>query len=69
MGRKAVASIVRITVRALLGSWKGMTTAAKVVRNWQVRGFHDADNVMHAHIIEVYYAERTVQYQMAILYP
>lgn len=38
LGRQAVASVVSIAVRAVVGSWMGMTTATlKAVRNWQVR--------------------------------
>lgn len=37
LGRQAVENAVRVTVRAVLGGWKGMTTAAlRAVRKWQV---------------------------------
>lgn len=38
LGRQAVENAVRTTVRAVLGGWKGMTTAAlRAVQKWQVR--------------------------------
>lgn len=38
LGRQAVASVVNIAFRAVLGSWNGVTTAAfKAIRTWQVR--------------------------------
>lgn len=38
LGRQAVGNALRITVRAVLGGWKGMTTVAlRAVRQWQVR--------------------------------
>ncbi|CAM9175982.1 unnamed protein product [Pylaiella littoralis] len=37
LGRRAVASVVKVAVRAVLGTWKGMSTAAfKAVRTWQL---------------------------------
>ncbi len=37
LGRQAVASVAKIAFRVVLGSWKGVTTAAfKAVRTWQV---------------------------------
>ena len=38
LGRQAVASVAKIALRAVLGSWKGVTTAAvKAIRTLQVR--------------------------------